>query len=220
MISYVNLISTLITKHMKNITNSIKWQVILSFLVIFSLSCEGPEGPQGPSGPQGDAGTPGAPGATGPQGPPGLGAFKIVNFQTTLEGWAELGEEGEPGYALVYEKSLPDITSSVTGTGAVLAFAKLGEEGVSSTWTPLPFTFNFGDWTSSLIFIYSSFSTSEPQNFLLWASDSDNLAPSFGGGETDIRVVILYGSETSRIDFDSLKGLSWEELEEVLENLN
>jgi hypothetical protein len=205
---------------MKNTIIAIKWQVILSFLVIFSLSCEGPEGPQGPAGPQGDPGAAGTPGAIGPQGPPGLGAFKIVTFQTTEEGWVESGEEGEPGFTLVYEKSLPDITPDVTANGAVLAFAKLGEEGISSVWSPMPFSFNFGDFTSNLIFIYSTFTTAEPNNFVLFTYDSDNLYPLFGGAAIDIRVVILYGSENSRIDFESLKGISWEELEKVLENLN
>jgi hypothetical protein len=204
---------------MKNSINAIKWQVILSFLVIFSLSCEGPEGPQGPAGPQGAPGAAGTPGAAGPQGPQGLGAFKIVTFQTTAEGWAESGEEGEPGFILVYEKSLPDITADVTANGAVLAFAKLGEEGISSVWSPLPFSFNFGDWTSNLTFIYSTFTTAEPNNFVLFTYDSDNLYPLFGGTAIDIRLVILYGSESSRIDFESLKGMSWEELEKVLENL-
>lgn len=202
---------------MKNNTSSIKWQVILPFLVLFSLSCEGPEGPQGPAGPEGTAG---AAGATGPQGPPGLSPFKIINFQTTEEGWIELGEEGQPGYVLAYEKSLPDIDASVTSSGAVLAFAQVNDDPALAIWSPLPFSFNFGDFISNISFLYSPFSTSNTENFFLSTYDSDNLFPLFGGGIINVRVVILYGTETSRIDFDSLKGLSWEELEKVLENLN
>ncbi|MFD2200089.1 hypothetical protein [Shivajiella indica] len=201
---------------MKNIKNLTKWQGLLTFFVIFSLSCEGPEGPQGPAGPQGQQGPQGP---QGEQGVPGLGQFDIVTFRTTTEGWAALGEEGEPGYSLIYEKSIPEITTDVTSNGAVLAFARIAEDGILSIWSPLPFSFNFGDWTANLLFIYSNFSTENPGNLQLWAYDSDNLAPSFGGGEIDIRLVILYGSESSRLDFESLKGLTWEELEKVLENL-
>lgn len=201
---------------MKKTKNFVNWQVLLSFMMIFSLSCEGPEGPQGPAGQQGAAG---ATGQTGPQGPPGPSPFKIINFQTTEEGWGERGEEGQPGYVLAYEKSIPEIDASVTTSGAVLAFAQVNDDPNTPIWSPLPFSFNFGDFISNITFLYSPFSATNPENFVLSTYDSDNLFPLYGGGILNIRVLILNGSEDSRIDFESLKGLTWEELEKVLENL-
>ena len=94
-------------------------------VVVFSLSCEGPEGPAGPAGPAGPQGAAGAQGAIGPQGPAGIGAYKIVDFQTIIEGWFEDGEEGEEGYGFSYIESIPDLTPNVVNSGAVLAFVQL-----------------------------------------------------------------------------------------------
>lgn len=82
-------------------------------VVVFSLSYEEPEGLAG------------AQGAIGPQGPAGIGAYKIVDFQTIVEGWFEDGEEGEEDNGFSYIESIPDLTPNVVNSGAVLAFVQL-----------------------------------------------------------------------------------------------
>lgn len=192
---------------------------LLPLLAFIILSCEGPEGPAGPAGPTGPTG---ATGSVGPQGPAGIGSFKILNFETTEQGWIEDGVEGEEGYGFIYLQSLPEITESVASTGAVLAFAQLQEIDGWSIWSPLPFSFNTGinNVVSHVSFLYSPYDNTEPENFYLYTYDSNNLYPFWAGAEIKVRVVILYGNSNSRINTETLKRMSWEELESFLYSIN
>ncbi|WP_194776817.1 collagen-like protein [Pararhodonellum marinum] len=199
---------------MKNMLQKSTGLMVLSLIILFSISCEGPEGPTGPQGERGEAG------AQGPPGPAAETTFAIFNFQTQQEGWFLDGEEGEEGFSVVYPASVPLINAEVTANGAVLAFAELFSGNGLGFWTPLPFSLNTGeDFSSHIGYFYSQHSTSNSNNFLLFTYDTDNLLPVFAGAEFRVRVVILYGEAGSRMNFDELKGISYEELEKILEAL-
>lgn len=195
---------------MKNSLHQTSGRLVLSVMILFGLSCEGPEGPAGPQGERGEVG------AQGPQGPPADATFEIVDFETTADGWFADGEEGAVGFAAFYPTSIPEIDAEVTANGAVVAFAEL----FGQIWTPLPFSLNTGeDYTSHIGYFYFQHSTEDPENFLVNTYDSDNLVPTFAGQEFKVRLVIFHGEAGSRMNFEDLKGISWEELEKILADL-
>lgn len=199
---------------MKNLFKQISGRLILSIMILFAMSCEGPEGPAGPQGERGEVGE------QGPPGPAAEATFEIIDFETTEDGWFADGEEGEPGFSVFYPTSIPKINAEVNSNGAVLAFADLfGGDGLS-IWTPLPFSLNTGeDFTSHIGYFYFQHSTENPDNFLLNTYDTDHQIPTFAGLEFRVRVVVLYGEAGSRMNFEDLKGISWEELEKILADL-
>ncbi len=202
---------------MKNILQQMAERLVLPLLILFAMSCEGPEGPAGAQGERGERGE------VGEQGPPGEAAeatFAILDFETAEDGWFADGEEGEVGFSVFHPTSIPEIDAEVTANGAVLAFAELFAGDGFNFWTPLPFTLNTGeDYSSHIGYFYSTHSTENPTNFLINSYDTDNLAPTFAGAQFKVRVVILYGEAGSRMNFEELKGISWEELEKILAEL-
>ena len=199
---------------MKNFLRQISGRLVLPVMILFAMSCEGPEGPAGPQGERGEAGV------QGPQGPAAEATFEIIDFETTEDGWFADGEEGEVGFSVFYPTSIPKIDAEVNANGAVLAFAELFAGDGFNIWTPLPFSLNTGeDYSSHIGYFYSPLSTENPDNFLLNTYDTDNQVPTFAGQEFRVRVVVLYGEPGSRMNFEELKGISWEELEKILEDL-
>lgn len=196
---------------MKKITSNFGLAVALIFSL---LACEGPIGPDGPTGSPGATGATGATGPAGATGSQGPGNFKIVNFNTTPSGWIENGVEGEEGYEYYFPRSIPDISTQIVNSGFVLSFIKIDEKN----WTQLPLTLMTGgsDYFSHVNFLYSAHSSSNNLNFRVVTYDDDLLEPVLAGFEASIRVVIFSGPPSGRIDVETLKKMSWEELEKYL----
>jgi hypothetical protein len=188
----------------------------LAFVLLFLLmACEGPVGPEGPTGSPGPTGPAGAAGAAGAAGPQGPGNFKVVNFNVVENDWKIEGTPGSEGYQAVVKKSIPDITTQITNSGFVLTFIK---EADGNRWTQLPYTAMSGgsDYFSHVNFFYSAFSaTTNLNNYQLVSLDDDWEDPSLVGDAT-VRLVIFSGAAGARIDIESIKKMSWEELEKYL----
>ena len=188
----------------------------LAFVLLFSLmACEGPVGPEGPTGSPGPTGPAGAAGAAGAAGPQGPGNFKVVNFTVKENDWKLEGTVGEDDYQAYILKSIPDINAQVMNSGFVLTYIQYDEKN----WTQLPLTVMTGgsDWFSHVNFLYSAHSSSSNNlNYKIVTFDDDWEDPSLEGIETNVRVVVFTGSVGGRIDKESLKNMSWEELEKYL----
>ena len=163
-------------------------------LFLLLSSCEGPMGAEGPAGATGSTGPAGPAGAAGAAGPQGPGNFKIINFNTPLNGWVL---DNDLQY-YVFRRSIPDISTQIMNSGFVLTFAKIDEK----SWVQLPL--------DTVFFLYSAHSSTNNLNYTIVSGDESE------GFVTDIRVVVFSGTPGSRIDMEALKKMSWEELEKYL----
>ena len=145
------------------------WLLICAILII---GCEGSEGPAGPVGPQGEQGP------AGPQGPPGNANVQTVTF--TLSSTA-FDNSASVQSAV---RSMPEVTSAVASSGAVLAYTDIGSG--QDAWTALPFVLITEAGSASTLsygFGAGFFET------LILKNIAANLAPVYAGFR--IRVVII-----------------------------
>ncbi len=168
----------------------------LAFVLLFFLmACEGPVGPEGPTGSPGPAGPAGAAGAAGAAGPQGPGNFKVINFNTPLNGWVF---DNDLDY-YVFPRSIPDISTQIMNSGFVLTFVQYD----AKYWVQLP----IGE---EVFFLYSAHSATNNLNYRLVLGSEDT------GVNTNVRVVVFSGTPGGRVDIEALKKMSWEELEKYL----
>jgi len=126
---------------------SLKLFVVMftSFLIV---SCEGPRG---------------AAGADGADGTDGNANVTIIEMGINSSNWQSSGE------AEVYLLSIPEITSDVVSSGYFVTASM--QFGTNGSWALLPFISAGTDYTESLSFSYSAFTSGNNAYLYAYADD-------------------------------------------------
>ncbi len=138
--------------------NSIRKSLLLVFVLLFALACEGPEGPEGPPGPTGSDGQDGLNGATGPAGPAGAAG---TSANVIYSAWEDIlsGDWLSASFYTSYTTysssiSAPSLTQSIKDTGTILVYAKWKTSGTVIPSEPvlLPYYYNYSASISEQLF--------------------------------------------------------------------
>lgn len=158
---------------------------------------EGPVGPQGPTGPAGPAGPQGPAGPTGSTGEPGpTGTANVIYSEWFLSGtWTGFGTPSAH-----FDRDVPELTSAIRTSGAILAYAKLAFD--VNNIRPLPASTTPTRWWG---FFSPGVGT---LRFTTHSTDGANVGPS---ATNEFRYILIPGGVPANADpgfFDDYRAVT------------